>query len=317
LLRPGRFEFHLNIPYPDDDDRREILKIYDRKMRLQMSAESMNYAVRRTGEGYSTPTGTQFSGDHINALCRAVARIRLRENRKDETAPNDVERGLTEYEERRELTDRESMIVATHESGHFLCNIVCRNIPDPERITIRSEMPWALGYVMTGKDKTLRFGRTRKQLVDLLCMCLGGIEAERYFLKDISTGAGDGPRSDLDNATNIAHAMVEYYGMGDVTGLRQFRDARSGERQILSGAQAEAIDRQVNNLINEAQKKAAGVIRKYEADLVRLREELFDRKSLDHDRVVEWIADFRERHKAEIEEAESAGKDAPAAKPEV
>ena len=35
LLRPGRFEFHLHIPYPDADDRREILGIYDRKMRSE------------------------------------------------------------------------------------------------------------------------------------------------------------------------------------------------------------------------------------------------------------------------------------------
>ena len=75
LLRPGRFEFHLHIPYPDDDDRREILKIYDKKMRLQMTPEALEYAVERTGDVVpDAATGTPFSGDHLNALCRAVAR---------------------------------------------------------------------------------------------------------------------------------------------------------------------------------------------------------------------------------------------------
>src|SRR3954468_23568731 len=60
LLRPGRFEFHLEIPYPDDDDRRALLKIYDKKMRLQMTDEAVEYAVRRTGSGYTTATGTAF-----------------------------------------------------------------------------------------------------------------------------------------------------------------------------------------------------------------------------------------------------------------
>src|SRR5262249_35109405 len=100
LLRPGRFEFHLHIPYPDNDDRRAILQIYDQKMRLRMSEEALEYAVRRTGRGYVTATGTPFSGDHLNALCRAVARIRIRDDRSDATNPEDVERGLTEYEER-------------------------------------------------------------------------------------------------------------------------------------------------------------------------------------------------------------------------
>ena len=48
LLRPGRFEFHLHIPYPDADDRREILKIYDQKMGLQMTPETLEHAVERT-----------------------------------------------------------------------------------------------------------------------------------------------------------------------------------------------------------------------------------------------------------------------------
>ena len=54
LLRPGRFEFHLHIPYPDADARREIIRIYDRKMGLKMSEETLEYAVRRTGHGYLT-----------------------------------------------------------------------------------------------------------------------------------------------------------------------------------------------------------------------------------------------------------------------
>src|SRR5580704_15162629 len=48
LLRPGRFEFHLEIPYPDADARKEIIKIYDRKMHLKMPPETVDHAVDRT-----------------------------------------------------------------------------------------------------------------------------------------------------------------------------------------------------------------------------------------------------------------------------
>src|SRR5205807_5839182 len=79
LLRPGRFEFHLYIPWPEADDRRDILRIYDRKMRLHMTEETLEYAVRRTNEFVpGAAAGTRYSGDHLNALCRAVARLRLR-----------------------------------------------------------------------------------------------------------------------------------------------------------------------------------------------------------------------------------------------
>src|SRR5436190_19672321 len=80
LLRPGRFEFHIQIPYPDDDDRKAIFELYNKKMKLQFDDEAMEYAINRTGNRYTTPTGTAFSGDHINAICRAVARLRMREN---------------------------------------------------------------------------------------------------------------------------------------------------------------------------------------------------------------------------------------------
>src|SRR5439155_6055648 len=125
LLRPGRFEFHLHIPYPKNDDRREILKIYDRKMKLQMTEEALEFAVRRTGRGYATQTGTPFSGDHLQAMCRAVARLRLRDGRADATTPDDVERGLTEYEDKRQLTPHEEKMVATHEAGHAVCSLFC------------------------------------------------------------------------------------------------------------------------------------------------------------------------------------------------
>src|SRR5262249_4999454 len=87
LLRPGRFEFHLHIPYPDGDARKAIIKIYDKKMNLKMSEEALDYAVKRTGPGYQTAQGTPFSGGHLNALGRSMARIRIRENRSDATPP--------------------------------------------------------------------------------------------------------------------------------------------------------------------------------------------------------------------------------------
>ncbi|MSR55009.1 MAG: AAA family ATPase, partial [Gemmataceae bacterium] len=204
LLRPGRFEFHLHIPYPEEDDRREILKIYDRKMGLKFSPKAFDFAVDRTGEAYMTATGTPFSGDHLQAMCRAVSRIRLRENRSDESTQDDIERGLTEYEDRLELTEKEEQIVAVHEAGHFLCAIACPEYPRPDRITIRSEIPWAGGYVRYEKDKSMRLGWTRQRFLDMLCVMMGGIEAERLLRGDVTTGAGGGPSSDLGRATQIA-----------------------------------------------------------------------------------------------------------------
>ena len=295
LLRPGRFEFHLHIPYPEDDDRREIIKIYDKKMALKFSPKALDFAVDRTGEAYMTATGTPFSGDHLQAMCRAVSRIRLRENRGDESTPEDIERGLTEYEDRLELTEKEEQIVAVHEAGHFLCAIACPEYPRPDRITIRSEIPWAGGYVRYEKDKTMRLGWTRQRFLDMLCVMMGGIEAERLLRGDVTTGAGGGPSSDLGRATRIAHAMVELFGMGGATtGLRVYRDAK-GEREVLSGSQAEALDKQIHALLSGAQTRAAEILKTHRAELEQLRDEVLEKKSLEKERIAEIIEEFRNR----------------------
>jgi cell division protease FtsH len=301
LLRPGRFEFHLHIPYPDDDDRREILAIYDRKMRLQFSQEALDYAVRRTGENYMTATGTPFSGDHLNALCRSVARLRMREEIAGETTPKLVERGLTEFDEKLDISEKDSEMVAVHEAGHFLVSIFCPNHAPPEKVTIQSDMPWAPFFTMYKHDKK-KIGHSRGELLDILCVLYGGIEAERLLLGDVSTGAsafGD-PRSDLSRASDLASIFVEGCGMSGLAApLRTFRD-REGKRDVLSGSMAEAIDRQVNTIIVEAQARAASILAKHRADLVAVRDELLAKKTIEGERVREIIDDLRRRYPKDV-----------------
>jgi cell division protease FtsH len=299
LLRPGRFEFHLHIPYPDDDDRRAILDIYNKKMKLKFSESALEYAIRRTDEMYPTSTGTRYSGDHLNALCRAVARIRIRENRSDETTPDDVERGLTEYQDKVKLADDDAPMVATHEAGHFLCSLCCPHHRSPERITIQNKIPWVPFATEFQRDDPDRVGYSRHELFEMMVVLYGGIEAERLLLGDVSTGAGGfgSPGSDLWRATSIAQAMVETLGMGgQQAGLRTFRDAK-GDRDVLSGVQAETIDRHINTLIVEAQTRAAEILQKHKEDLVKLRDELLEKKTLEGQRVREIIADFEKRNR--------------------
>jgi cell division protease FtsH len=280
LLRPGRFEFHLHIPYPDNDARREIFRIYDKKMGLKLSGEALEYAVRRTGPSYATAQGTAFSGDHVNALCRSVARIRLREKRTDATTPDDLERALTEYDDKMDLTPREKSLLATHEAGHFVVALHCPHHPPPERITIHSEMSWAPAYVRFKQDESRRLGETRNQMLDDLCVLLGGIEAERLLLDDVSTGAGG---SDLQRASILAHLLVETYGMGDgETGLRQYRSPRDGTRYgDPSEEHKRLIDQEVSKLIRTAQERCRHLLQENRAALVALRDEVIAKGTLE------------------------------------
>jgi len=280
LLRPGRFEFHLHIPYPDADARREILKIYDKKMNLKLNEDALEYAVKRTGDGYQTAQGTPFSGDHINALCRGVARLRMRNDRSDETTPEDIEKAMTEYEDKLNLTPKEKLLLATHEAGHFIVALHCPNHPAPERITIQSEMSWAPAYVRFRQDDSRRIGLTRNQMLDDLCVLLAAIEAERLLLDDISTGAGG---SDLVRATMLAHLIVETYGMGQgETGLRQYRSPRDGNRYDgLSEEHKLLVDREVSRVIHEQQARAQQILRENRDALIQLRDDVIERGTIE------------------------------------
>jgi cell division protease FtsH len=283
LLRPGRFEFHLRIPYPDDDARREIIKIYDRKMALKMTPETIEHTVERTD--WLVPgaaSGTYFSGDHINALCRSVARFRLRDARTDATTAADIERALTEWIEKNKLTALEEKVIATHEAGHAVCCLKVEPSRTIKRIAIADDVVGALGYVRKTASEH-RFYVTVAQMMADIVVCYGGVEAEKLLLGDISLGL----ESDLDSATGWAKVIVEAIGAGGPeTGVGRYivypqnGDGVARDPNI-SEAKRQAMDKRIDEILTECQQKAATIL-KESRDLVEtLRDLLIDKKVID------------------------------------
>jgi cell division protease FtsH len=277
LLRPGRFEFHLHIPFPNGEDRRAILSVYDQKMGLKLTDRAMDYAVKRTGDMVEGQA-TRYTGDHLQALCRKLARIRLRESRSDATTIDDIERALNEFVERPELTPKEERVVATHEAGHAVAALFCPNSPPIDRISIRGDLAGSLGFVSYA-DPAHRYVVTQGQLLDQICTLFGGREAEVLCFNDLSIGSA----SDLDRATGIARALVEEFGMGgDAMGVRRLerRNAEDLEPSETLKAHAEAEVRR----ILEEQRARSGKILKENRQLVEtLRDLLLEKKVLDRE----------------------------------
>jgi cell division protease FtsH len=278
LLRPGRFEFHLHIPYPDGDDRRAILRIYDQKMRLQMTPAALEHAVKRTGDPVEgTAAGTLYSGDHLNALCRALARIRLRENVARPTEPTDIDRALTEWIERPKLTPREERVVATHEAGHAVCALFCDHATPIERISIQADTAGALGFVRY-QDPAHRYVVTHAELLDDICILMGGREAEILLLDDVSIGSV----GDLQRATAIARALVEEFGLGgDSVPVCRFRDDRTGGRVDLSQLQMHALDQRIGEILEEGRRRAIKILSEQRGLIETLRDLLIEKKVID------------------------------------
>lgn len=280
LLRPGRFEFHLQIPHPDPSDRRAILKIYSDKMKLGMDDTAIEFAVKRTGDFVEgAAAGTRYTGDHINALCRALGRLRLRERKTGPTTSEDIDKALTEWIERPKMTAAEERVVATHEAGHAVCSLFCPNSPPIDRISIRADMSGALGFVRY-QDPTRKYVVTRGELLDDLCVLMGGREAELLLIGDLSIGSA----GDLERATQIARALVEEFGMGgELVGVAHFKTAPFGNepKQQYSAMQLDAIDGQVRKTLEEARLRAAAILLENRSLVELLRDLLIEKKVID------------------------------------
>jgi cell division protease FtsH len=290
LLRPGRFEFQLHVPYPDAADRRAILEVHDAKLALQITARALDYATKRTAD-LVEGTESRYSGDHLQALCRAIARRRLREQMTGATEPAHVEQALTEYLERPELTSAEERVVATHEAGHAVCALFCEHAPPIERISIRGDLGGVLGFVRYA-DPAHRYVVTRAQLEDSVCVLYGGREAEAALLDDLSIGSSH----DVERATAIARSLVEEFGMGSgELGVRRFAGAAGAHPPPLSDATRVAIERSVHEILEAQRARAKEIVKEQKTLLIALRDLLLDKKVLDREAFAPLVAKSREK----------------------
>jgi cell division protease FtsH len=303
LLRPGRFEFHLQIPFPDAADRREILSIYDRKLTLKFDERALDYAVRRSGD-LVEGSESRYTGDHLQALCRSLARRRLREQLTGATGVDDVERALTEYLERPELTSAEEEVVASHEAGHAVCALHCENAPPIERISIRGDLAGALGFVSYA-DPAHRYVTTRAAMLDGICMLFGGREAEAMMAKD-PDDLSMGSESDLDRATQMARALCEQFGLGEGLSVRRYRlgpNERPEWTPPLSEETRRAVEKAMARILEEQRQRARRILEEHRAEHAALRALLLERKVLDRAALGEALA--QPKKKAERSKADA------------
>ncbi len=246
LLRPGRFEFLIEIPAPDARDRDAIARIYDGKLGLGLDDAVVSHLVRRT-DGLADPDqGLPFTGDHIYAVCRALKRQQLRDG-TTALGTDDVDRALQRRTRRPVvLGEQEERVIAVHEAGHALLAMLVEGATPPERITIRSDVEGALGYVLRAA-RARPYAMTGRDIRAEICVGLGGRAAEQLVFGEVSIGA----YSDLRQATELARAMVCDYGMSSL-------GARAGEDG--SEARRAKVDAVIEGILAAEAERAARLI---------------------------------------------------------
>jgi len=147
LLRPGRFEMNIHVPYPDEADRESILTLYNQKFKLPLSEAQLKELARRTG-GVVPGGDTSYSGDHLYALMRGLKREQLRSGGELTVNERLISSSLSgRAEGHKRLTDHERRVIATHEAGHAICSYFLPECPDVEEISVARDSSAALGFV--------------------------------------------------------------------------------------------------------------------------------------------------------------------------
>ncbi|MCX6177439.1 MAG: hypothetical protein NTZ00_08810, partial [Bacteroidetes bacterium] len=146
------------------------------------------------------------------------------------------------------ISPEEKAIVAYHEAGHAIAGWFLEHADPLLKVSIVPRGVAALGYAQYLPKEQYLY-RT-EQLMDSMCMTLGGRIAEAIFFDKISTGA----QNDLERITKLAYSMVTIYGMNDKVGHVSFHDPQGeyGYQRPYSEKTAELIDQEVRALIQKA-----------------------------------------------------------------
>ena len=185
LLRPGRFDRTITIDKPDLRGRVQIFLVHLRN--LKVSHDKQDLAQRLSA---LTPG---FAGADIANLCNEAALIAARSN-KDAVELVDFEKASDRIiggleKTNAVMTATEKKRVAYHEAGHAVIGWFLEHADPLLKVTIVPRGSGALGFAQyLPKELSLY---TQPQLLDMMCMTLGGRAAEQHFFTDVSTGAAD------------------------------------------------------------------------------------------------------------------------------
>lgn len=271
LLRPGRFDRTVEVPYPDLKSRIEIVQLYVDKV-VADAAINVEKIARGTAG---------FSAADIANLMNEAAIIAAKKD-KDVVDMYDIEAARDKVMLGKEiktimLTPKDKEVTAYHEAGHALLRLLYPDESDAlHKVTILPRGK-ALGvtYAMPEREK---YNQTQRELETSIEVCLGGRIAEEIVFGEISTGA----HSDFKAATELARKMVCSYGMSSLGEVAY-------QEGSYSPGTGKEIDDTVRAIIKQAYGRAKNKLMENRDKLDILAAALLDKETMYADEIYELL----------------------------
>ncbi len=290
LLRPGRFDRQITVGYPDIKGREQILNVHLNKIKHDSKIDSKIIARGTPG----------FSGAELANLVNEAALLAARQNKKIvsmedlEHAKDRILMGVERLS--MIISDDQKKKTAYHESGHALVMLHVKEADPIHKATIIPRNN-ALGLVMPLPESD-RLQKSRDFMESYIAICFGGRVAEELIFGHgkVTTGAGGGPGSDINQATREARAMVMYYGLSDKIGPI-FHGPQSSHAfdsghpidSARSDKTNEMIDEEVRRIIEEGYQLAKQILTENIDQLHLLANNLVEKETLSGTEIKELL----------------------------
>ena len=293
LLRPGRFDRQVILDAPDMQGREAILKVHSRGKPLAPGTDLKTIAIRTPG----------FSGADLANIMNEAALLAAKHGSKQITQAHieeAVEKVFAGPERKsRALGEKERKRVAYHEAGHALVAFHCPDAPPVAKISIIPRGKAALGYTLQLPEEE-RYLMTKSELLDKICVSLGGRAAEEIVLGEVSSGA----QNDLEMATEIARSMICRFGMNEKVGPVALSRETSPflkapgfpqHAEPLSPELASEVDRQIRQLLSEQSDRARKIIEEHRGSLEKVAERLLVKEIMSKDEFCKIAGETEEK----------------------
>jgi cell division protease FtsH len=265
LLRPGRFDRQISVDKPDIIGREAIFRVHMKPLKLSEDVDVKKLAAQTPG----------FAGAEIANVCNEAALIAARHDKKKidmKDFQDAIDRVIGGLEKKNKIiSPEEKRIVAYHEAGHAIAGWFLEHADPLVKVSIVPRGVAALGYAQYLPKE--QFLYTTEQLIDEMCMTLGGRAAEDVVFGKISTGA----LSDLERVTKMAYSMVSVYGMNDKLGNISFYDSKRSDYMFekpYSESTAQLIDDEVKKLVEGAYQRTKNLLISKRHELEVIAQEL-------------------------------------------
>ena len=264
LLRPGRFDRKIAFQMPEKNEREKIFEHYLKKMKCEKFSKHLS------------DLSFGFSCADIANVCNEACILSVRRNIKhvtleliEEAIDNVI---LGPKNETFELCKKEKRTIAYHEAGHAVASHFLEHAQPPIKVSIMPRGKSALGFSQSSPPDTKLM--TKEEILDKICVLLGGRIAEEIFFKTLTTGASD----DIEKATLLAEKFVTTFGMSNDIRLFHFKVSMTYGESLM-----DARDTAMRRTLSTCYDKTKKLLMKKKNRVEEMAELLLKHETLDHE----------------------------------